>query len=558
MAGTPGQEIEDGGAIRDEIRAELEATRAAFHALLESLSDEDWARGSGNPAWTVGEVMYHMTLAPRFLPEDVRLIRRLGWAPKLPGGLFNALMALLTRLGARNRTSQDVAEQYDAAHERMLAVLETIRDEEWSKGMDYPDWDPLLSGHVTLERLFHYPALHFQAHAVEVRQGLGDRYLAQSTERRQRAADLNPGARMKKQKATLRRLGEILGLDDTKVEAVLKKAASPARLNDKLLASLVEAGDLEEREAKDLGLMVSLHGLLDDDVELAETIRTGSFPQIPQAKVERIEDLVAFDEGDWLAVLTQANTMPPRGLRREAYAAVLVKRIETLYPSQALWARMMPRETSGLSEGIERLQPLFDKNEAPFAVDGFDSLDVEGIDPGEVDRLREAHARLTGLANSYPGLRLGELLDDGQLPPADKEARIAERVGLLSRFQAQNPDVEFLFLDYTPDSADVEALNFEDFAADEQRMVLSTLKAYQRMYAVTHDAAHTKLLVEMGHHSPVTIAKGSLEDFKATTGLDAAVAEEYYTSACASAQRKILPQGDAERPTSPEAGSGEA
>jgi hypothetical protein len=172
MTGVAGQKVEGGGAIRDEIRAELEATRTAFHTLLESLSDEEWGQLSGNPAWTVGEVMYHMTLAPRFLPEDVRLIRRLGWAPKLPGGLFNALMALLTRLGARNCTPQDVAERYDAAHARMLGVLQTIRDDEWSKGMDYPDWDPLLSGYVTLERLFHYPALHFQAHAEEVRQRL--------------------------------------------------------------------------------------------------------------------------------------------------------------------------------------------------------------------------------------------------------------------------------------------------------------------------------------------------------------------------------------------------
>ena len=46
--------LDGGGSPREEIRAELEATREAYHALLESLSEEDWKRASGNPAWTVG------------------------------------------------------------------------------------------------------------------------------------------------------------------------------------------------------------------------------------------------------------------------------------------------------------------------------------------------------------------------------------------------------------------------------------------------------------------------------------------------------------------------
>jgi hypothetical protein len=38
-----------------------------------------------------------------------------------------------------------------------------------------PDWDALLSGRVTrvmIERLFHYPAIHFKSHAEQIRQGL--------------------------------------------------------------------------------------------------------------------------------------------------------------------------------------------------------------------------------------------------------------------------------------------------------------------------------------------------------------------------------------------------
>lgn len=158
--------------MREEIRTELEATRVAFHKLLDSLSDEDWHKRSGNPAWTIGEVLFHMTLAPRLLPNDVRLIRGGRSAPKLPAFLFHRLNIIVTRVGARKLTRQVVGEKYDAAHEGVLEVLETVEAGEWSKGVEYPEWDPLLSGNVTMERLFRYLALHFEVHAEQIRQGM--------------------------------------------------------------------------------------------------------------------------------------------------------------------------------------------------------------------------------------------------------------------------------------------------------------------------------------------------------------------------------------------------
>ena len=158
--------------LREEIRAELEATRSSFHDLLNSLSDADWQKPSGNPAWTTGQLMYHMTFAPRMVPSDVRLIRRMGWTPKPPAFLFNGLNILLTRWGARKHTPQSLGGAYDAAHQVALDLLDTIQDDEWDKGMEYPGWDPLLDGYVTIERLFHYLSLHFEVHAEQVREGL--------------------------------------------------------------------------------------------------------------------------------------------------------------------------------------------------------------------------------------------------------------------------------------------------------------------------------------------------------------------------------------------------
>jgi hypothetical protein len=161
------------GANRNEvIRADLEATRDSYHELLDSLSDKDWQRRSGNQAWTIGQVMYHMTVAPRMLPADVRMIRKGGRAPKFLAALFDWLNIILTRWGARKHTRQTIGDAYDVAHAAALEALDTIREDEWDNGVEYPDWDPLLSGFVTIERLLRYLILHFEVHAKQVRQGL--------------------------------------------------------------------------------------------------------------------------------------------------------------------------------------------------------------------------------------------------------------------------------------------------------------------------------------------------------------------------------------------------
>jgi hypothetical protein len=169
--------------------------------------------------------------------------------------------------------------------------------------------------------------------------------LDQILERLSQLGQDDPGVQAKKQKTKLRRLGQIVGLDDNKLEAVLKKVSGPAALNDRTFDAFVKGGDLKEQEAKEFGLAVSLYGLCDRDLDLAEAVKKGKYPQLSQGKVSHIQDLTAFDGTDWLTVLTQTHTEPPDGLSREAYAALLTKKIENLYPSKTLWARMKPKTT---------------------------------------------------------------------------------------------------------------------------------------------------------------------------------------------------------------------
>lgn len=161
-------------SIREELQQEIEETRQAFHALLASIPDEAFDLPSDNPAWTIGEVLYHMSIAPRMLGTDVKMIVKQSWLYKIiptviPKKLFDWINKHLTRWGARNLTREFLKEEYDQAHAATLKALDEVDDSDFKKKLNYPDWDPLLSGEVTLERLFRYVKVHFDSHAAEIR-----------------------------------------------------------------------------------------------------------------------------------------------------------------------------------------------------------------------------------------------------------------------------------------------------------------------------------------------------------------------------------------------------
>ena len=157
---------------RESLRVELETTRQGFYALADSLSPEDWTKPTPNPAWNVGEMMFHITVAPRFLSEDLRMIRYLGRTLYPPGFIFHRFNKWYTRHGARQYTLATIKQAYDKAHARTLQALDSVGDDEWHKSARYPGWDPMLSGTVTIEQLFHYVSRHFEAHAAEIRQSI--------------------------------------------------------------------------------------------------------------------------------------------------------------------------------------------------------------------------------------------------------------------------------------------------------------------------------------------------------------------------------------------------
>jgi hypothetical protein len=160
--------------IHEELRQEIEATREAYHQLLHSVPEAAFSLPSDNPAWTIGEVLFHMSLAPRFLTADLRLILGQAWILRLvelllPKSLFDRLSETFTRRWARGLSRDRLGQAYDKAHANALKALASLRAEDFQKSLRYPEYDPLLSGEVTVERLFRYIKLHFDAHAAQIR-----------------------------------------------------------------------------------------------------------------------------------------------------------------------------------------------------------------------------------------------------------------------------------------------------------------------------------------------------------------------------------------------------
>jgi hypothetical protein len=166
--------------IREEIHKELETTRARFHSLLASLSERDFQKQSLNPGWTNGEILAHMTFGFIIVNVLLPMTRLWGRLPRGSSRWFAWLLNALTRpfnwinaLGARGQgkmfTRDRIGNIYDRVYLSLVKKINSIRDDEWQRGMYYPaKWDPNFDEFMTLEKLFHYPVKHFNFHLTQI------------------------------------------------------------------------------------------------------------------------------------------------------------------------------------------------------------------------------------------------------------------------------------------------------------------------------------------------------------------------------------------------------
>jgi hypothetical protein len=165
---------------KDKIIAELNGARTDFHHLLDILSEQDFQRQSLNPGWTNGEILAHMTFGFIIINVLLPMARLWGKLLKASSKPFAWLLNVSTRpfnwfnaLGARGQgkifTYRRIGKIYDHAYFSLLKKIDSIKEDEWERGMHYPTkWDANFDEFMTLEKLFHYPVTHFNFHRTQI------------------------------------------------------------------------------------------------------------------------------------------------------------------------------------------------------------------------------------------------------------------------------------------------------------------------------------------------------------------------------------------------------
>lgn len=282
-------------------------------------------------------------------------------------------------------------------------------------------------------------------------------------------------------------------------------------VTDELLASLVDSGELSDEHAGRIGLATSVQRLVDAEPAIVAAIIDAHIDAVPDGGLQRAGDLAALDPADWVPVLDAANAPIPAGVSREIQARDLAIAATSAFPEEALRARA-PRIPDNLAQQVSPMRALLDIDKTALDKE-FDALDLGGR--ADADELRAAHTQVAALVRTHPGLGLKDVFTDS----ADPAAIAVTRIGWVSTVLDRNPDTVFTDLDYLPDNPELTTVDFGDLDEDSRSMVLADLRANRRMVAVGGDAVTARELMVAGLSSGSAIARMSVSELAARTGL---------------------------------------
>lgn len=160
---------------KTELEKELDETHRRFIALLESIPEADYPLPTNNPAWTVGDILYHITLGPRALALEIWMtVHATGLYNFLmrhfPSRFFNKVNAWFGSGRSQRVNRQSLLKAYGKAHTTIKSGLRRTREEDLLKVAVYPlDYVSDLKGEVSVERLFRYVTGHFEEHEQALR-----------------------------------------------------------------------------------------------------------------------------------------------------------------------------------------------------------------------------------------------------------------------------------------------------------------------------------------------------------------------------------------------------
>ena len=246
-------------------------------------------------------------------------------------------------------------------------------------------------------------------------------------------------------------------------------------------------------------------------VELHSVVDAAALPKSARAEVlQSVDDVSLISDAaigelvDGKAITSaQANDL---GLTTALYRMTggeleLTRAIKATKPSRA------KNSALGSTEDLVRLEP--EHWEAALAK-------TETKPPKGVDRKTYARELTARTAQLFPNQFVFSRVLDGSGKRGVLQGRERQ---LLRTVYNRNPGVDFLSLDYHPDSEDVGSTNFSGLKKAERETALATLRTIQRTHEVAGNAMDAVKLLEAGYGSAFEIASEDVEVLAKKTGI---------------------------------------
>ena len=161
MTGTPDRAV---------IRGAIEAMGPEFATLLGEIGDGGWKTKSGIPAYTCGQLAWHLASGTAFLAGEIAKAKD-GKAlnpPAFVRPILYKMSELRVRVVAGKATPTSVLADFDTGLRKLLAVLESFDDETLRLSATR------MGETLTIAALFQKPVEHLAEHAAHIRAGLRD------------------------------------------------------------------------------------------------------------------------------------------------------------------------------------------------------------------------------------------------------------------------------------------------------------------------------------------------------------------------------------------------
>jgi len=153
---------------RVAIRGTIEAMAPEFATLVTEIGDGAWKTKSGLPAYTCGQLAWHVASATGFLAGEIAKAKD-GKALNPPAFLrpiLYKLGELRVRALSGKATPESVRADFDIGLQRLLAVLEASDDDALRQSATRMGETQTIAG------MFQKPADHLAEHAGHIRAGL--------------------------------------------------------------------------------------------------------------------------------------------------------------------------------------------------------------------------------------------------------------------------------------------------------------------------------------------------------------------------------------------------